>query len=144
LWTILQELGERPIKPGRPGVNPFILITNDVWSKCKEALGNSAGETRNEIRAEVGRQWREASDEVKRPYLEKCEAAQRLADEARAEYERKVAHWDLEARRIRLAYVRSNPPSIDGGSVWATGTSIEVPASRRKAAINYTELSDEE
>lgn len=152
IGAILSEIGERPMKPGRPGVNPFLLFTNDNWNKCKEAChaskrasgGNAeAKASRNEIRAEVGRQWRFASDEIKQPYQEKCDAAQKIANEARAEYEKSVAKWDQEARRIRVEYVKNNAPLSDGAS-WPVSTSIEVPSSRKRGQINYTELSDGE
>lgn len=146
MWEILSKLGERPVKPGRPGVNPFLLFTTDVWSKCKADL-NGDGQrqaSRNEIRSEVGRQWRVASDEIRKPYLEKCEVAQRIADQARAEYEETAAKWDEAAKEIRLAYVMANPTGDDMSSIWLDGTSIEVSSSRRKANISYTELSDGE
>lgn len=145
IGAILYEIGERPVKPGRPGVNPFLLYTNDVWSKCKEDLAGdgTTKATRNEIRTEVGRQWRMASDGEKQPYLERCEAAQRCADEARAAYEKSAAKWDTEARRVRLAFIKANPPAVSSG-IWTTGTSIEAPANRRRTAVDYAELTDGE
>lgn len=141
IGAILTEIGERPVKPGRPGVNPFILFSNDAWPKLKVEMGSKA--TRTEILAEIGRQWRTASEEVRRPYVERCAVAQRSADEARSRYEVEAAQWDDNAERIRLSYVKANPPA-NVSSVWTAGTSIEMPPSRRKQAINYTELTDGE
>ncbi|GAB7341540.1 hypothetical protein MBLNU457_7754t2 [Dothideomycetes sp. NU457] len=116
--AIMSEIGGRPLKPARPGVNPFLVYTAEKWNECKEesseekrrATGSEdAKATRNEIRIALGKKWRNLSEEVKRPYVEQSEAAQLVANEARAEYEKSVAEWDKEARRIRMVYVQENP-----------------------------------
>lgn len=145
LSVILCEIGERPSKPGRPGVNPFLLFANDVWNTCKSDLLGEAGviADRNDIRAEVGRRWRLASAAVKQPYLEKCEVAQRAANDARKEYEKQVAEWDEKARQLRLAYAKANPRS-GNNEPWSSSTGPELFPRRGKVVINYTEMSDGE
>jgi len=115
--AIMTEVGLRPMKPARPGVNPFLVYTREHWNNCKDACSEQkrrqsgdadAKATRNEIRVALGKDWRNLSEEVKRPYLEQCEAAQQLANEARVQYERSVAQWDLEARRIRQDFIKDN------------------------------------
>ncbi|KEQ86158.1 hypothetical protein M438DRAFT_270350, partial [Aureobasidium pullulans EXF-150] len=152
--AILSELGPRPLKPARPGasVNPYLLFTNDYWARCKEELSQAkqkasgdsdAKALREEIRSEVGRQWRMSSDEVKRPYIEQTQAAQQAVKEVRAQYEIAAAKWDQDARRIRLDYQKEHPPT--NGNEWTGGTSIEVASSapaRRKQAVNYLEDSE--
>lgn len=134
-WAILKELGERPIKPRRPGVNPFLLFTTDAWSKCKADLNANGSHqaSRNEIRSEVGRQWRIASDEAKKPYVEKCAVAQRIADQAKEEYESAVLKYDEAARVIRMAYTTSNAMDDKTGLAPAASIDSISPASRRKA-----------
>ncbi|KAK6003840.1 hypothetical protein QM012_008690 [Aureobasidium pullulans] len=153
--AILSELGPRPIKPARPGasVNPYLLFTNDSWARCKEELSqakqkasgdSTAKALREEIRSEVGRQWRMSSDEVKRPYIEQTQAAQQAVKETRAQYEKAAAQWDEDARRIRLKYQEEHPPT--SGNEWSGSTSIEMAplaAPRRKQTINYTESDGE-
>jgi len=116
--AIMTEIGGRPLKPARPGVNPFLVYTAEKWNECKDecseekrrATGSEdAKATRNEIRIALGKKWRNLSEEVKRPYVEQSEAAQLIANEARTQYEKSVAEWDREARRIRMVYVQDNP-----------------------------------
>lgn len=109
---IMEQLGPRPLRPTRPGVNPFLVYTAEKWGECKATCsaakqaqtGNAeAKATRNEVRAAIGKQWRELGDEEKKPYLEQCEIAQQQANEARAQYELSVAAWDKSAREIRTS-----------------------------------------
>jgi hypothetical protein len=153
--AILSELGPRPLKPSRPGasVNPYLLFTNDYWARCKEELSqakrqasgdSTAKALREEIRTEVGRQWRVSSDEIKRPYIEQTQAAQQAVKETRAQYEKAAAQWDQDARRIRLDYQQQHPPT--NGNEWTGGTSIEVAPlapPRRKQTVNYNESDGE-
>ncbi|GIZ43561.1 hypothetical protein CKM354_000678200 [Cercospora kikuchii] len=127
--TILGQLGERPVKPSRPGVNPFILFTKDKWDTAKATVGIDG---RNMIRNEVGRLWRTASEEEKQPYVAQSQAAQETADAARREYEEKSTAWDRDAARIRKEYAQKHPPpsgysqSIVGVSKRKTNTSNNV------------------
>ena len=123
--AIMTEIGHRPIKPARPGVNPFLVYTREHWNSCKDACseqkrrqsGNAdAKATRNEVRVALGKDWRNLSDEVKKPYLEQCEAAQQLANESRSQYDRDIAHWDQEARRIRQDFIKDNALPADVAS----------------------------
>lgn len=118
---IFSELGERPLRPTRPGVNPFLSYTAEKWNECKASCSlekqRQTGQadikaTRNEVRAAIGKRWRELSEEQKRPYLEQCETAQRLANEARAKFERDVVEWDERAAGIRREFVVT--PTGDG------------------------------
>lgn len=154
--AILSKLGPRPLKPARPGasVNPYLLFTNDYWARCKDELSQAkqkasgdptAKALREEIRTEVGRQWRMSSDEVKAPYIEQTQAAQQAVKETRAQYEQAAATWDQDARQIRVEYQKEHPPT--NGKAWTGGTSIEMPPSaapRRKQTVDYAEGSDGE
>lgn len=116
--AILKSIGERPVKPGKAGVNPFLLYTKDFWAPCKEecdkarraATGNpGAKASREEIRATVGRWWRNASEEVKKPYIDAGLKAQEDSARNIAEFKEKVAMWDREAERIRREYMAAHP-----------------------------------
>ncbi|KAK4499394.1 hypothetical protein PRZ48_009908 [Zasmidium cellare] len=119
--VILTQLGDRPIKPTRPGVNPFLLFTKEKWDECKaycaKELSNSG---RDIIRQTIGKWWKAADDEAKQPYLVQSQAAQEAADQIRKDWEEKVAKWDGEAKRIREEYKREHPPPVSsersGGS----------------------------
>ncbi|KXS98849.1 hypothetical protein AC578_10863 [Pseudocercospora eumusae] len=119
--TILGELGERPVKPTRPGVNPFLLFTKEKWDECKEFVtkhNKAAG--RNVIRQTIGKWWQAADDKAKQPYLVQSQLAQEQADSLRREWERNVAKWDQEATRLRREYMEAHPRpqgSTSGGGV---------------------------
>ncbi|KAK3115540.1 hypothetical protein LTR53_004987 [Teratosphaeriaceae sp. CCFEE 6253] len=111
--AILSQIGERPTKPTRPGVNPFLLYTKAKWEAVKEycaAENLLAG--RDIIRRTIGKWWTEASEDVKRPYLEQSAVAQEQADAVRKEWERTSQEWDADAKRIRMEYVRDHPPPL--------------------------------
>ena len=102
------------MRPARPGVNPFLVFTTDHWQSCKAACsaekhaqtGNpQAVASRHEVRAAIGRNWTSLSEALQRPYLERGETAQRLANEARAKYEADVVEWDRRAAEIKRDWV---------------------------------------
>jgi hypothetical protein len=141
IGAILGEIGERPIKPGRAGVNPFLLFTKDQWyvvkKECDEArvaaTGNAeAKAAKQEIRIAIGHRWRTGSDEVKRPYQEQAEKAREDATADAASFKERVGRWDGEAARIRRAYIAAHPPP--GGNeelILNSRTAIELGAGKR-------------
>ncbi|KAI8940124.1 hypothetical protein NX059_003837 [Plenodomus lindquistii] len=141
IGAILTEIGERPIKPGRTGVNPFLLYTKDFWYICKKegddarkaATGNpEAKASKQEIRNAIGLRWRTASEEVKKPYLDQASNARDDATANAADFKERVATWDKEAARIRREYIQANPP--EGGNedlILNSRTAIELGASKR-------------
>lgn len=141
IGAILGELGERPVKPGRSGVNPFLLFTKDFWYLCKKesdearqaATGNAeAKASKQEIRNAVGLRWRTASDEVKKPYLDQASSARNDATANAVAFRERVAAWDSEAARIRREYIQAKPP--EGGNehlILNSKTAIELGASKR-------------
>lgn len=122
IGSILTQIGDRPIKPARPGVNPFLLFTKAKWDECKEHCGGVNGGTsgantagRDAIRATLGKWWKAASEEEKQPYLDQSDAAQKVADAQRKEWAEQVEIWDREAKRIRREYMEKNPPAEGKG-----------------------------
>lgn len=141
IGTILEQIGERPLKPGRTGVNPFLLYTKDFWYVCKKegdearkaTSGNpDAKATKQEIRNAIGLRWRTASQEVKQPYLDQASAARDGATTNAAEFKERVATWDKEAARIRQEYIQEHPPpSGNEDLILNSRTAIELGASKR-------------
>ena len=145
--TILTQIGDRPAKPSRPGVNPFLLFTKAKWEECKAHCakeGNTAG--RDAIRSTLGKWWKAASEQDKQPYLVQSQTAQELADAVRKEYMVKATQWDLDAKRIREEYMRDCPlpkgaeGSISGGS-GMTGWG-DVGVSKRKTNVSNCVVLD--
>ncbi|KAI9834753.1 MAG: hypothetical protein M1819_002839 [Sarea resinae] len=118
LATIQSEIGERPSKPGKPGGNPFLLYQKDHWIICKTICDESrkvatgdpdAKASRNDVRSALGRMWKDASAEEKRPYLEQTARNRALNNAYAADYRNTIAKWDREAERIRRHYLEQNP-----------------------------------
>lgn len=141
IGAILEQIGERPVKPGRSGVNPFLLYTKDFWYICKKegddarkvATGNAeAKASKQEIRNAIGLRWRTASEEVKKPYLDQASNARDDATANAVDFKDRVATWDTEAARIRREYIQQNPP--EGGNedlILNSRTAIELGAGKR-------------
>lgn len=127
MGTVLSMIGERPIKPNRPGVNPFLLYTKNKWEECKTFCAKDpTGAGRDMIRQTLGKWWRALSNDEKAPYLQQSQTAQDQADQVRRDWEQKTIEWDVEARRIREEYRHENPPpsgSADISGVQAIGVS---------------------
>lgn len=141
IGAILQEIGERPIKPGRSGVNPFLLYTKDFWYICKKecddarktATGNhEAKASKQEIRSAIGLRWRTASEEIKKPYLDQATNAREDATANAASFKDRVTTWDNEAVRIRQEYIQNHPP-VNGNEdlILNSRTAIELGAAKR-------------
>lgn len=116
IGSVLAQLGERPPKPSRPGVNPFLLYTKDKWDECKEycASNNPSGDERG-IRQTLGKWWKAASEEVRAPYLATSREAQEVADGVRKEWEARAQRWDDAARVVRKEFVRTHAPPLKQG-----------------------------
>lgn len=142
--AILSEIGDRPVKPSRPGVNPFLLYTKARWDECKAYCANdktAAG--KDPIRATLGRWWKASSDEVKRSYIAKSQEAQAQADTIRREFDQKSAQWDYDARRIRLDYMRDHPPPKATSGDAALGAMSEgLGISKRKTNVSNCVVLD--
>jgi Flavin containing amine oxidoreductase len=112
-------IGERPTKPVKGRLNPFIMYTKDRWSDCKaecdaekvKTTGNlNAKSSRQEIRAALGSEWRSASDHVKQPYIDKCKDGRETTTGAVGEWEVAVKAWDKDALAIRTEFTKNNHP----------------------------------
>lgn len=141
IGAILEEIGERPIKPGRSGVNPFLLFTKDYWYTVKKecddarvaATGNpEAKASKQEVRIAIGLKWRTAGEDVKKPFQEQADNARDSATSHAADFKERVVRWDSEASRIRREYIQKNPPP--GGNedlILNSRTAIELGAGKR-------------
>ncbi|KAF2146890.1 uncharacterized protein K452DRAFT_219038 [Aplosporella prunicola CBS 121167] len=137
--AILEQIGQRPLKPERTGNNPYLLYTRDHWHAIKAecdaqrraATGDAAAKaSKDSIRAVIGAKWRGAGEEVQRPYVEEAGRAKEASKEASRTWKAGVEAWDREAARIRREVLRS---SCLGEEDVAFGkTAIESGGSRRE------------
>ena len=85
------------------------LHTRDV-QKGKTTGNPNAKATRQEIRAALGTEWRNAPEHVKQPYLDKCKDGRETTTEAVGAWEASVKAWDDEAITIRAEFTKTNQP----------------------------------
>ena len=152
LNAIYAELGLRPSPPGKPGSNPFLLFTTDVWAETKRACddariaatGNPDSKaSRNEVRATIGQLWRAAPEAEKRPYFERTESNRRVNEEQAATFDARLASWDDQAMEVRRKYVREHPGVLskkEEQDMWKAlgvyGDLIEVGEERRAKILS--------
>lgn len=155
LQAIFAELGLRPSKPSKAS-NPFLLFTKENWEICKrqcdEARRAASGKAsskalRDEIRIAVGKAWREASDEVKRPYIERTSETRAAKTESVATFDARLAAWDERAMEIRREFVAQHPGALsveEELQMWAVLGVYENIDRRPKKESGYAEDSDSE
>lgn len=72
-------------------------------------------DAKNAIRTTLGQWWKALSEKEREPYQAESRTKQKEADELKKEWDSKAAEWDREARRIRMEYMRENPPPEGSG-----------------------------
>ncbi|KAK7554470.1 lysine-specific histone demethylase 1 [Phyllosticta citricarpa] len=140
--AILEQIGERPVKPDRTGNNPYLLYTRDHWhttkaecdEKRREATKDpNAKASKDQIRTMLGAKWRNASKEVQQPYIDHASRLKEASANAAAQYKEKAAVWDREAERIRKELVASSGiPGAKEALLFNGKTAIEEGGSRRE------------
>ncbi|KAH0544516.1 hypothetical protein FGG08_001415 [Glutinoglossum americanum] len=151
--SLLEKLGERPTKPGRGAANPFLLYQKDHWvickNKCDEARRKTtnnpdAKASRNEVRAALGQMWRDASDEVKRPYLAETASNKEANSASQETFKRRVEEWDKAAETFRMEYLEKNPskPSDEEVALLEEAQLERETTKRARKLGGYVEDSD--
>ena len=143
IGAILSQIDDRPVKPTRPGVNPFLLFTKAKWDECKAHCSGVNPAGRDAIRSTLGKWWKASSDEAKQPYIKQSQAAQEIADAQRKEWAVKAEQWDIDAKRIREDFVRENPPPPTSDVKGFTGSAMGgVGVSKRKTNVSNCVVLD--
>jgi lysine-specific histone demethylase 1 len=111
--VIHAAVGARPVPPAKQKLNPYILYTKDEWARCKTELeaqraGKKAG--KDEIRAQLGLEWRNAAADVKDRYISRCKNGREAGVGVAAEHEKRASEWDVKAAEVREQFVRENQP----------------------------------
>lgn len=140
IGAILTRIGDRPIKPIKQGVNPFLLYQKDYWYKCKaEADAAAQRKTRKadakaskqEIRLALGNKWRTEAEEVRKPYLDAAQASRDGIASLTADFKERVRKWDDDAARIREEFIAKNAPPTGAEKYLSGRTAIELGKMRR-------------
>ena len=134
------------------GANPFLLYSKDMWVECKArcdnarraALGNpEAKASRNEIRAALGLMWREAPEEVKRPYLDLTVSNKASNQENAASFHSQLARWDAQAIAIRREYIDNHPGVLSEKEEENMWHALGVYAGQSRKAKKMSGYADE-
>jgi monoamine oxidase len=144
--AILTQLGPRPAKPSKSGINPFLLYQKDHWAPCKaqcdaarQAATNNpeAKAGRDEVRAALGLMWRNAPEEEKKPYIDQTMTNRQVSHDLTGGWKEKTQEWEGKARAIREEWVGVNPFESFGlsGEVvanFAEGSAMDVDGKEQK------------
>lgn len=116
--AIYEELGAPPPRPARTALNPFLLYQKDYWGKCRTQCDEArraatndpnAKAARDEIRQALGLMWRQASEEVKRPYLEQIEVNRQANAKIWDTWRRDNAEWEKKSYEVKDRWCAANP-----------------------------------
>ncbi|EPY49672.1 histone demethylase SWIRM2 [Schizosaccharomyces cryophilus OY26] len=107
---ITELLGYLPEPPIKPSANPFLLYQKMQWHVCraladdekKKLTGDSeARATINEIRAKLGKSWRQLDDLGKKPWVEEIAARREAYAGKNIRYQQLAKEYELRAEQIR-------------------------------------------
>lgn len=108
--VILERLGPRPLAPQRSTGNPFLVFQKSQWNYCKDIAdrnkqketGNpEAKATKNEIRATLGKTWRNLSDEEKKPFFDIVAANRTNFSSLIEEYNNVIHEYNIKTEEIK-------------------------------------------
>ncbi|EED24546.1 lysine-specific histone demethylase Aof2, putative [Talaromyces stipitatus ATCC 10500] len=106
---IRATLGAPPTKPAKIALNPFLTFQKDYWIRAKQRCETNkrqstndfeAKAARDEIRAVLGQMWREAEEEVKRPYQEQMVVNRRMNDEMAKTWEESMKEYERRSLEV--------------------------------------------
>lgn len=118
LAAIYTETGPPVPRPARTGLNPFLLYQKDFWPKARaqcdathqlETNNPSTKAPRDAVRAALGLMWRQAPEEIKRPYLEQAEVNRQTNAEIAAKWKRDNAEWEKKSAAAKKRWREENP-----------------------------------
>lgn len=118
LAAIQSETGPPLPRPARTGLNPFILYHKDYWPKARadcdaahaaQTNDPAAKAPRDSVRVFLGLMWRQAPEEIKRPYLEQAEVNRQTSAEIMAKWKADQAEWEKKSKAVKKRWREENP-----------------------------------
>ncbi|KAK2859896.1 hypothetical protein FQN49_004605 [Arthroderma sp. PD_2] len=119
MWAaIISELGPAEPRPRKLALNPFLLYQKDYWYICKTECDNAkhkatgkegAKAPRDEIRQALGQMWRDASEEIKKPYLDQMEVHRRTNEDDLAKWKDRIIEWERKTYEVKDRWCAENP-----------------------------------
>ncbi|GAE00061.1 flavin-containing amine oxidase, putative [Paecilomyces variotii No. 5] len=153
MWiAIYGELGQPEPRPAKLSLNPFLLYQKDYWHKCKQQCEDArrastknanAKVSRDEIRQALGLMWREASEDVKKPYLDQIASNRQTNAQTFDQWKERILDWERKTYEVKDRWVAANP-----FETWQPGQSNEMapppPAAAAADASTATAPAPEE
>lgn len=132
LWANIKgTIGPRPDPPAKPATNAYILYSKAHYEDARARLdaarrpggggGGKGKPSANEVRVMSAKMWRDASEEVRRPFLEAAEEQKRVYAADLETYKVNALVWDEAADVMRELWVKENPPPDLGGGAGGGG-----------------------
>lgn len=116
--AIHTEIGRPEPRPAKTGLNPFLFYQKDYWPQARTKADENKRATsknpdakaaRDEVRQVLGLMWRQAPEEIKRPYLAQTDANRRSNRESGEKWARDTAEWERRSVEVRERWCRENP-----------------------------------
>ena len=107
---ILAELGPKPVPPKKFHPNAFLLFQKDKWAIARDKANRTKSEnnpeggelaSRDEVRAAMGRMWRDLPDNQKRLYNEAVEKEKLKYKEQIANFGGRLEAWERAVAKIK-------------------------------------------
>lgn len=106
---ILSELGPKPQPPKKYHPNAFLLFQKDKWEIAKEKAKERYADrddpteavTRDDVRASMGRMWRDLPEDEKQAYLERVDAEKSQYKEEMSTFSERLRVWEENVARIK-------------------------------------------
>lgn len=116
--AIYKELGRPEPRPSKTGLNPFLYYQKDYWPEARakadenkraSSKNPNAKGARDEVRQVLGLMWRQAPEDIRRPYIEQTEANRRSNNENEEKWTRDMKEWEAKSAEIRERWCKENP-----------------------------------
>ena len=106
---ISKELGPKPVPPKKYHPNAFLLFQKDKWDIAKDKAKEKYGDrpelvdsvTRDDVRASMGRMWRDLPEDEKKFYHEKVEEEKAQFKEEMATFGARAQAWERAVAKIK-------------------------------------------
>lgn len=140
MWNVIYaELGRPEPRPAKKGLNPFLLYQKDYWPQARIQADDNKRTTsknpnakapRDEVRQVLGLMWRQAAEEIKRPYLDQTESNRKLNQEAWERWKRDSAVYEKKTFEVRDRWCVENPfeswqPGSSSSTIPGPGPKVE-------------------
>lgn len=119
MWAaIIGELGAAEPAPRKLALNPFLYYQKDYWhickTRCDEDRRTSSGSQdvkagRDEVRQALGQMWRNASEEIRKPYVDRVADYRRQNVDALAQWKERHAEWERKTYEVKDRWCAENP-----------------------------------